>query len=142
MTRIAFLFISFALFTFISCHTRVYSICGWQKRNLITEDCVFSLYNIVTYMNDYRWGFGLDIEFVDHFSTHFVITHNYSTITDFRISQVARPHVKSFPVRIVCTSSCLVTASDNGYSSASGLKSSLNGASLPAELLLLQFSSV
>jgi hypothetical protein len=37
---------------------------------------------------------------------------------------------KSFPARNVFTSISLVTTSNNGYSSASGLKSSLNGGSL------------
>jgi hypothetical protein len=36
---------------------------------------------------------------------------------------------KSFPVRSVCPRRFLVTASNNDYSSASGLKSSLNGGS-------------
>jgi hypothetical protein len=44
-------------------------------------------------------------------------------------------HAKSFPARSVFTSSCLVTASNNGYSSASGLKSALNDGSLPTELI-------
>jgi hypothetical protein len=40
---------------------------------------------------------------------------------------------KSFPALSVWTSGCLVTASNNGYSSASGLKTSLNGGSTPTE---------
>jgi hypothetical protein len=45
-------------------------------------------------------------------------------------------HAKFFLARSVFTSSCLVTTSNNGYASASGLKSSLNGGSLPTELFL------
>jgi hypothetical protein len=89
-------------------------------------------------MSDY--GFGLDIGFVDHFSTQLVTTLSYSAITDFHASQVAIPHVKSFPALSVFTSSCMVTASNNDFSFVSGLKSTLDGASLPAELFLLQFS--
>jgi hypothetical protein len=37
---------------------------------------------------------------------------------------------KSFPAHCVFTSSCLVTSSNNGYSSASGIKTSVNGSSL------------
>jgi hypothetical protein len=82
-------------------------------------------------------GFGLDVGFIDHFNTQFVITLNYSAIANLHTLQ---NHAKSFPVRGVFTSNCLVTASDYGCSSASGLKSSLNGSSLPTELFLLQLS--
>jgi hypothetical protein len=75
-------------------------------------------------------GFVLDIGFVDHFNTQFVSTLNYSTITNFHILQITAAHAKSFPACSVFTSSCLVTASNNDYSSASGLKSSLIGCSL------------
>jgi hypothetical protein len=63
-----------------------------------------------------------------------VITLNYTTIADFHTLQVTVMHTKFFPAHSVFTSSCLVTASNNGYSSASGIKSSPNGYSLPTEL--------
>jgi hypothetical protein len=65
-------------------------------------------------------------------STQLAVTLNYSAIADLHISQIAITHAKSFPARSVI-SSCLVTASNNGYSSASVLKSYLNGGSLPTE---------
>jgi hypothetical protein len=34
-------------------------------------------------MSDSRRGFGLDIGFIDHFNTQFVITFNYSPIVNF-----------------------------------------------------------
>jgi hypothetical protein len=60
---------------------------------------------------------------IDHFTTQLEITVNYSAIADF--------YAKSFPARSVFTGSCLVTASNNGYSSASVLKAFLNGGFLP-----------
>jgi hypothetical protein len=69
--------------------------------------------------------------FTNHFSIQLVITLNYSPTADFHSLQITTAHAKSFPARSVFTSSCLVTASNNGYSSASWLKSSVNGGSLP-----------
>jgi hypothetical protein len=43
----------------------------------------------------------------------------------------------SFPARSAFTSNCLVTAYNNGYSSASGIKSSLHGDSLASIVLLI-----
>jgi hypothetical protein len=76
----------------------------------------------------------LEIGFIDHFNTKLVTTPNYSAIANFHNLQFNRVHTKSFPVRSVFSSSCLVTAPNNGYSSASGLKFSLNNGSLPTEL--------
>jgi hypothetical protein len=92
--------------------------------------------HIVTCMSDCRQGFGLDTGFIDYFKTQHLITLNYSAITDLPTLQITRAHVKSFPVHSVFTGSCLVMAYNNGYSSASGLKSSLNGGPLPTELSL------
>jgi hypothetical protein len=39
-------------------------------------------------MSDSRRGFGLDIEFIDHFSTQLLVTLNYSAIDFFHTSQV------------------------------------------------------
>jgi hypothetical protein len=64
----------------------------------------------------------LAIGFTDHFNTQLVTTPNYSTITDFHTLHFNRAHAKSFPARSIFTSSFLVTASNNGSSSASGLK--------------------
>jgi hypothetical protein len=88
-------------------------------------------FNIVTCMSDSRRGFGLDFGFIDHFTIHLVITLKYGAIVIFHILQY---HCKSFPTHNIFTSSCLVTASNNGYSSASGLKSPLNGGSLQTEI--------
>jgi hypothetical protein len=83
---------------------------------------------------DSRRGFGLGIGFIDHFSTQLVITLNYSAIADLYTLKITRARSKCFAACSVCASSCLVTACNNGYSSASVLKSSLNGGSFPTEL--------
>jgi hypothetical protein len=84
---------------------------------------------IVKCVRNSRRGFGLDIGFIDH-----IITFNYSAIAYFHTLQITRVQAKYFPARNVFSSSCMVTASNNIYSSASGLKSSLNGGSHPTEL--------
>jgi hypothetical protein len=91
----------------------------------------------VTCMCDYRRCFGLDIGFINQFNTQLVITINYSAIVDFH---TLPNHAKSLQARNVFTSSCLVTGSNNNYSSVSVLKFSPNGGSLPTELFLLQLS--
>jgi hypothetical protein len=85
------------------------------------------------YECDYRRGFGLDIGFTDHFNTQTIITLNYSAIADLHTLQFTRAHVKYFPACSVFTNSCLATASNNDNSSASRLKSSLKGGSLPTD---------
>jgi hypothetical protein len=72
-------------------------------------------------------GFGLDIGFIDHLQV--VTTNDYNTIAISTFS--LQNDAKSFPARSVFISNCLIMASNNGYSSASGLKSSLNGGSFP-----------
>jgi hypothetical protein len=84
--------------------------------------------------SDYRWGFELEIGFIDHLNTRFVNTLSYSSIADFHTLQITTAHAKSFQSALVSTSHSLVRASDSTYSSASVLKSSLNGGSLPTEL--------
>jgi hypothetical protein len=73
----------------------------------------------------------LDIKFTDHLNTQLVITLNCSTVAHFLTLQLTRSHAKSFPACSVVNSSCLVKASNKGYSSAFIFKSSLNGGSLP-----------
>jgi hypothetical protein len=77
-----------------------------------------------------RRSFGLDIGFTDYLNTRLAITLSHSAIANFH---TLKWHAKSFPTRSVSTSSCLLMASNNGYSSASVLKSSLNGDSLPTD---------
>jgi hypothetical protein len=67
------------------------------------------------------------IGLIGRFSTQLVIAPSLS-------STIYKAHAKSFPVFSVFINSCLVTASNNGYSSAFGLKSPTNGGSLPIEL--------
>jgi hypothetical protein len=50
-----------------------------------------------------------------------------STIADFHTLQTISAHTQAFPAYSFFTRRFLVTASNNGYSSASVLKSSLNG---------------
>jgi hypothetical protein len=76
-------------------------------------------------MSDYRRGFGLDIGFIDHLQV--VTTNNYDIVADFHTLQITTAHAKSFPACSVFARLFLVTASNKGYSSASVLKSSLNG---------------
>jgi hypothetical protein len=82
-------------------------------------------------MSDPRRGSGLEIVFVHHFNTQLLITLNYSAIADFHTLQITRAHAMSFRNLSVFNSNCLVTASNKGYSSASGLKYFLNGGSIP-----------
>jgi hypothetical protein len=58
-------------------------------------------------------------------------TSNYSVIANPHNLQITTAHPKSFPAYFVFTSRFLVTASNSWDSSASALKSSLNGGSLP-----------
>jgi hypothetical protein len=81
----------------------------------------------VTCMGDYRRGFGLDIVFIDHLYTQPRTTINYSAIANLHNSQISTAPTKSFPACCVFTSRSLVAASSSGNSSASALKSSLNG---------------
>jgi hypothetical protein len=81
-----------------------------------------------------RRGFGFDGGFIDQFSSRLVTTYNYSAFTNLHTLQITRAHAKSYPACSVFTSSCLATAYNNVYSSASKLRSFLNGGSLPTEL--------
>jgi hypothetical protein len=81
---------------------------------------------IVTCYSDYRWGFGFEIGFVDHFNTRIVITFNYSATADFHTLQIAAAHAKSFQSAAVSTSRSLVKASNSGDSSTAHTKSSLH----------------
>jgi hypothetical protein len=85
----------------------------------------------VTYQIHSRRGFGLDIGYIGHFSTQLVITLNYSAIADIHTLLSTPAHAESFSTCSVFSRRFLVTSSNNGYSSASVLKSSLNGSSLP-----------
>jgi hypothetical protein len=64
-----------------------------------------------------------------------VLGINYSVIANLHNLQSNRAHANFSKASSVFTSSCLVTASNNGYSSAPGLKSSLNCGSFPAVCL-------
>jgi hypothetical protein len=87
--------------------------------------------NIFACMSDSRRGFGLDIGFIDHFSSQLLITRNYSAISDFYSLPVTPEHAKSFPACSAFTTRFLITASNKAYSSTSGFRSSLNGGFLP-----------
>jgi hypothetical protein len=41
-------------------------------------------------------GFGLEIEFTNHFNTQLVTTFNYSAITDLHTLQITTAHAKYF----------------------------------------------
>jgi hypothetical protein len=45
-------------------------------------------------MSDYRRGFGLEVEFIDHLQN--VTTSNYNTIGGFHTLQIATAHAKYF----------------------------------------------
>jgi hypothetical protein len=72
------------------------------------------------------------IGFTDHLQI--VTTNNYNTIAHFHTLQITTAHTKSFPACSVFTRQFLVTASNNGYSSASVLPS--NWALLQLQLSL------
>jgi hypothetical protein len=82
----------------------------------------------------------LNIGFIDHFNTQLVITLNYSAIANFHNLQFTTAHAKFSPACNIFTRRFLVTASNNGYSSASVLKSSLNGGSIPTASLKVKIS--
>jgi hypothetical protein len=84
---------------------------------------------IVTCQSDSRHDFGLDIGFIEDFNTQLLI--NYGAIANFHTLQITGTQTKSFPACSAFISSCLVAASNNSHSSASGPKYSLNGGSLP-----------
>jgi hypothetical protein len=48
------------------------------------------------YECDYRWGFGLEICFIDQFDTWLVTTLNYSATADLHTLQITTAHAKSF----------------------------------------------
>jgi hypothetical protein len=82
-------------------------------------------------MSDSRQGFELDIGIIDHFKTQLVIPLKYGAIANFHTLNKLLAHtLNHFQPHSVFTSSCLVTASNNGYSYSPGLKSFLNGGSL------------
>jgi hypothetical protein len=74
------------------------------------------------------------IWFTDHLQV--VSRNNCHIFADFQTLQIPRVHAKSFPACSVFTRRFLLTASNNGYSSATVVKSSLNGGSFPTALLL------
>jgi hypothetical protein len=61
-------------------------------------------------------------------------TRNYSTTADLHNLQITVRHAKSSSAFSFLTRRFLVTAFNNGYSSDLGLKSSVNGGSLPTKL--------
>lgn len=83
-----------------------------------------------------RWCFGFKIGFIDHLYTQLGTKSNYSTITNLHNLQIATAHTKCFPACCVFTSCSLIVASNSRDSSASALKSCLNGGSLPTVLFL------
>jgi hypothetical protein len=97
---------------------KMYSVT--KKERFINVTCSF----------DYRLGFGLDIGFTDHLQV--VTTNNYNTIAISTLYKITL----SFPARSVFTRRFLIMASNSGDSSASALKSSLNGGSLPTDSFL------
>jgi hypothetical protein len=78
-------------------------------------------------------GFRLNTGF-DPLYSRLGTTSNYSATANRHDSQITTAYAKSFPACCVFTSRYLVTVSNSGDSSASALKSSLNGGSLPTAL--------
>jgi hypothetical protein len=76
---------------------------------------------------------GLDIRFIDHLYTQHGTASNYRAIANHHTLQTTTAHAKSFQACCIFTSRSLVTASNSGDSSASALKSCLNGGSLPTD---------
>jgi hypothetical protein len=99
----------------------------------VSEEPSTLIHKVKILSRDSGRGFGLSIGFIDHFNPQLVTPFNYSTIAYLHTLQ---NHAKSFPVRSVFINSCLVKASNNGYTFASGLKSPLNGSSLLTDTFL------
>jgi hypothetical protein len=81
-------------------------------------------------LSDSRWGFGLEIGFIDHFNARLVTALNYGAIVDLHTLQITVPYTL---VILVCY--CLHGAfpgngSNDDYSSASGIESSPTGGSV------------
>jgi hypothetical protein len=82
---------------------------------------------------------GFWIAFVDHLYTQLRTSSNYRAITNLHTLQFTTAHTKSFPACYVITSCSLVRVSNCGDPSASVLKASLNGGSLPTYSFLHRF---
>jgi hypothetical protein len=82
-------------------------------------------------MCDCKWGFGLDIGFIDNFYTQLISTSHYRATANLHAVQITTAPSESFPACCVFTNHSLVMAADSGHSLASALKSSLNGGSPP-----------
>jgi hypothetical protein len=85
----------------------------------------------VSYCHVHEWlqtGF-LIFGFIEHLQV--VTTNKYNIVADLHTLQITTAQSKSLPACSVFSKRFLVTASNHGYSSASVLKSSLNGGSLP-----------
>jgi hypothetical protein len=78
----------------------------------------------------------LDIGFIAHLSPLLVTKSNYSAIANLRTLQITTAHANSFHACCVFTNRFPVPASNSGDSSASALKSSLNGGFLPTDCFL------
>jgi hypothetical protein len=59
-----------------------------EQDNFVQEEEV----NTVTFMSDYRRGFGLGIGFIDHFNTQHVTTLNYIAIANLHTLQIITAH--------------------------------------------------
>jgi hypothetical protein len=81
-------------------------------------------------------SFGLDIGFIDLLYTRLRTRTNYSAIANLHNSQITIAFTNPFPVCYLFNSCSLITASNSGNSSASVLKSSLNGCFLPTDSFL------
>jgi hypothetical protein len=87
----------------------------------------------VTWRSGYWPSFGLEIRFIDHFTTRLVTTSNYSVVADFHTLQITTAHAKSF--QSAFTSLFPVTDLNNGDTSTAPTKSSLHR--LPYNWLLI-----
>jgi hypothetical protein len=95
--------------------------------------CVQHIHRFAVLLRVWVWlSTGFWIGFIDHLEV--VTTNNCNTMANlYRHYKIM---LSLFPARGVFTSSCLVMASNNGYSSAFGLKSCLNGGLHPTASFL------
>jgi hypothetical protein len=84
----------------------------------------------------FRRRFGLDIGFIYHLYTRLGTTNDYSATINLHKWQITTQHSKPFTDSCAFTSRSLVMSSNKGVFSASALKPSLSGGSLPTELFL------
>jgi hypothetical protein len=112
---------------------KYFRLLSLRLQNYIWSVCFYILSRSIS---DYRRGLGLVIGFIDHLCTQLGTTSNCSSIAILHNLQIITAQAKYYPTSCVFSSHSLVRTSNSGDSSASAVKSSLNGASFITESFL------